>query len=116
MSIENASPAGAESLAALFDNLVEAVAQRVKVQLTGPVFEAQVKAALVNFDMDSQIGNAARAEIEAWADDHLNDRLDHWATYRLDLSHEINEALGNMDRSDKVREEIQNLNFHVTVE
>lgn len=116
MSIENASPAGAESLAALFDQLVEAVAQRVRVHLTGPVFEAHVKAALVNLDMDSQIGDAVRSEIEAWADNHLDDRLDHWATYRLDISSEVRQSVEDLDLSDKVREEIQNLNFHVSVE
>lgn len=116
MTIETAAPSSAETLAALFDQLVEAVAQRVKVHLTGPVFEAQVKAALVNLEMDSQIGNAARAEIEAWADNYLDDRLDSWATYRLDLSHEIKEALNDMDLTDTVRDAVQDLTFSVTVE
>lgn len=95
MTIETAVPSSAETLAALFDNLVEAVAQRVTSKIAASV---------------------VRAEIEAWADDHLNDRLDNWATYRLDLSHEISEALDNIDLSDKVREEIQNLTFNVSVE
>jgi len=115
MTIETAVPSSAETLAALFDQLVEAVAQRVKIHLTGPVFESHVKAALVNLDMDSQIGNAARAEIEAWADDHLNDRLDYWATYRLDLSHAIKEALNDIDLSDTVKDVVQDLTFEVTV-
>lgn len=116
MTIETAVPSSAETLAALFDNLVEAVAQRVKIHLTGPVFEAHVKAALVNLDMDSQIGDAARAEIAAWADDHLKDRLDHWATYNLDIEGDIDRAVRDLDLSDAVRDAVQDLTFSVTVE
>jgi hypothetical protein len=127
MSIENASPAGAESLAALFDQLVEAVAQRVTAQLTGPVFEAQVKAALVNID-DRFLASRIEAGIDTWADLHMNDRIESWADYslndhldrwasnNLDLSDDIERAVDNLDLSDKVREEIQNLTFNVTVE
>ena len=116
MTIETAAPSSAETLAALFDQLVEAVAQRVKVHLTGPVFEAQVKAALVNLEMDSQIGNAARAEIEAWADNHLKDRMDYWATYNLDIEGDIDRAVRDLDLSDAVRDAVQDLTFSVTVE
>jgi hypothetical protein len=115
MTIETAVPSSAETLAALFDQLVEAVAQRVKIHLTGPVFESHVKAALVNLDMDSQIGNAARAEIEAWADDHLDDRLDHWATYKFDIEGDINRALRDADLTDTIEDTIKNLTFEVTV-
>lgn len=115
MTIETAVPSSAETLAALFDQLVEAVAQRVKVHLTGPVFDAHVKAALVNLDMDSQIGNAVRSEIEAWADNHLDDRLDHWATYKLDIQGDIDRAVRDLDLSDTVRDAVQDLTFEVTV-
>ena len=116
MTIETAVPSSAETLAALFDQLVEAVAQRVKVHLTGPVFEAHVKAALVNIDMDSRIGDAARAEIEAWADNHLDDRLDHWATYKLDIQGDIDRAVRDLDLSETVRDAVQDLTFTVSVE
>lgn len=115
MTIETAVPSSAETLAALFDQLVEAVAQRVKIHLTGPVFESHVKAALVNLDMDSQIGNAVRSEIEAWADNHLDDRLDHWATYKLDIEGDIDRALRDLDLSDTVEDAVKNLTFEVTV-
>lgn len=115
MTIETAVPSSAETLAALFDNLVEAVAQRVKIHLTGPVFEAHVKAALANIDIDGRIGDAARSEIEAWADNHLDDRLDHWATYKLDIEGDINRALRDLDLSDTVEDAVKNLTFEVTV-
>ena len=127
MSIENASPAGAESLAALFDQLVEAVAQRVAAQLTGPVFEAQVKAALVNID-DRFLAGRIEAGIDTWADLHMNDRIESWADYslndhldrwasnNLDLSDDIERAVENIDISDMVRDAVRDLTFNVTVE
>ena len=127
MSIENASPAGAESLAALFDQLVEAVAQRVAAQLTGPVFEAQVKAALVNID-DRFLASRIEAGIDTWADLHMNDRIESWADYSLndhldrwssnslDISDEVERAVENIDISDMVRDAVRDLTFNVTVE
>lgn len=127
MTIETAVPSSAETMAALFDQLVEAVAQRVKIHLTGPVFEAHVKAALVNID-DRFLAGRIEAGIDTWADLHINDRIESWADYslndhldrwasnNLDLSDDIERAVDNLDLSDKVREEIQNLNFHVSVE
>lgn len=102
-------------LGGLLDNLVHIVAQRVTAQLTGPVFEAQVKAALDNIDLDSRIGDAVRSEIEAWADNHLDDRLDHWATYKLDIQGDIDRAVRDLDLSDTVEDAVRNLTFEVTV-
>jgi hypothetical protein len=93
--IETSTAASAEALAALFDQLIDAVAQRVMSQITAA---------------------AIQSHIEDWADAHLHDKLNDWATYHLDVSHDVKQAIDDLDLSDKVREEIQNLNFHVTVE
>jgi len=112
MTIETTSPAGAESLAALFDQLVEAVAQRVKVHLTGPVFEAHVYQALQNLNIDSRIN----ACIDDWADNHLDDRLDAWATVHLDIEGDIDRYMRNeLDIEDAVKDCIRDLTFEVTV-
>lgn len=100
MTIEVASPRLDQAqvlniLGGLFDNLVDIVAQRVTSQITAA---------------------AIQSHVEDWADNHLDDRLDNWAAYRLDISSQVESVLENMDLSDKVREEIQNLNFHVSVE
>lgn len=114
MTIETAAPSSAETLAALFDQLVEAVAKRVNVHLTGPVFEAHVKSALVN--IDGFLAERVSAGIEAWADNNLKDRLDHWATYNLDIEGDIDRAVRDLDLSDAVRDAVQDLTFSVTVE
>jgi len=95
MTIETAVPSSAETLAALFDNLVAAVAQRVNSKITASVVQAQ---------------------IEAWADNHLKDRLDHWATYDLDIEGDIDRAVRDLDLSDAVRDAVQDLTFTVSVE
>jgi hypothetical protein len=112
MTIETVSPVGAESLAALFDQLVEAVAQRVQAQLASKVAEG-ASAAIEGLkgDLDSRIS----AGIEDWADNHLDDRLDTWATVHLDVEGDIDRAIRDMDIDDMVREAVKDLTFEVTV-
>jgi hypothetical protein len=113
MTIETTSPAGAESLAALFDQLVEAVAQRVHAQLASTVIEG-ASAAIEGLkgDLDSRIN----ACIEDWADNHLDDRLDTWATVHLDVEEDIERYMRNQfDIEDAVKDCIRDLTFEVTV-
>lgn len=76
MTIENATPSSAETIAALFDNLVDAVAARVLAQLADNLdarfaallesadFEDKVKAsvqtAVDNLDLDDTIMSAVQ--------------------------------------------------------
>jgi hypothetical protein len=99
MTIETTSPAGAESLAALFDQLVEAVAQRVTVHLTGPAFQSAVQTA-----------------IENWADDYFDDRASTWAQVHLDINEDIDRYVRNeLDIGYLVKDAVQDLSFEVTV-
>lgn len=82
-------------LGGLLDNLVDIVAERVTRKITSAYLQA---------------------EIEAWADNHLKDRLDHWATYNLDIEGDIDRAIRDLDLSDAVRDAVQDLTFSVTVE
>jgi uncharacterized membrane protein YheB (UPF0754 family) len=70
MTIETATPTSAETIAALFDNLVDAVAQRVLAQLDERLqglldsaefedkLEASVQTAVDNLDLDDTIMEA----------------------------------------------------------
>lgn len=79
----------------LLDNLVDIVTERVTRKITSAYLQT---------------------EIEAWADNHLKDRLDHWATYNLDIEGDIDRAIRDLDLSDTVRDAVQDLTFNVTVE
>lgn len=113
MTIETVSPAGAESLAALFDQLVEAVAQRVQAQLASKVMEG-ASAAIEGLkeDLDSRIS----AGIEDWAYNYLNDRLDTWATFHLDIEGDIDRYVKkDLDLTDLITETVKDLTFEITV-
>lgn len=72
MSIENATPSSAETIAALFDNLVDAVAVRVLAKLDERLqelldsaefedkVEASVQTAVDNLDLDDTIMEAVQ--------------------------------------------------------
>lgn len=93
--IETSAAASAETLAALFDQLIDAVAQRVMSQITA---------------------TAIQSHVEDWADAHLHDKLNDWATYHLDVSGDVERAVENMDIGDMVRDAVRDLTFNVTVE
>ncbi len=113
MTIETASPAGAESLAALFDQLVEAVAQRVKIQLTGQISQA-VSDAMAGFEQS--LNSHIHAGIEDWADNYFDDRASTWAQVHLDINEDIDRYVRNeLDIGDLVKDAVQDLTFEVTV-
>ena len=93
MTIETATPSSAETLAALFDTLVDAVAARVLAQL-----DANMAARFdmfVQHDLDDLIDN--------WAASFLDDRVKEHVTSDTD------------DLHDQVLEIVQGLNYDVRV-
>ena len=99
--IENAIPTSAETLAALFDNLVEAVAQRVLAKLTE--------------------GEALDNAMDAWAmnsmvlEDKIGDKIQSFVDNQLDLDDAVRQALDNVDLDDMVMSAVQELEFSVRV-
>lgn len=102
MTIETAIPTSAETLAALFDNLVEAVAQRVLAKLTE--------------------GETLDNAMDAWAmnsmvlEDKIGDAVQAFADNQLDLSAAVKDALNDdVDLDDLVMTAVQELEFTVRV-
>ena len=102
MTIETATPTSAEALAALFDNLVDAVAQRVLAKLK----EGE--------DLDNAM--------DAWAmnstvlEDKIDDRVQTYVDNQLDMSEAVKNALeDDVDLDDLVMTAVQNLEFTVRV-
>ena len=91
MTIETATPSSAETIAALFDTLVDAVAARVLAQLDD------------NFN----------ARLERFAEEELDGRIDEWAANFLD--DRVKEHVSEDDLHDQVLEIVQNLEFDIRV-
>ena len=103
MTIETATPSSAETIAALFDHLVEAVAQRVMAKLTGGD------------------GIALDNVLDAWAmnstvlEDKVGDQIQSFVDNQLDLDDAVRQALDNVDLDDMVMTAVQELEFSVRV-
>ena len=103
MTIETATPSSAETIAALFDHLVEAVAQRVMAKLTGGD------------------GIALDNVLDAWAmnstvlEDKVGDQIQSFVDNQLDLDDAVRQALDNVDLHDEVLEIVQDLTFNIRV-
>jgi hypothetical protein len=95
MTIETATPSSAETIAALFDTLVEAVAARVLAQL-GDNITARIEAAL-----------------ESFAEQDLEGKIDDWAANFLD--DRVKEHVVSDDLHDEILEIVQNLDFDIKV-
>jgi FKBP-type peptidyl-prolyl cis-trans isomerase (trigger factor) len=91
MTIETATPSSAETIAALFDTLVDAVAARVLAQLDD------------NFN----------ARLERFAEEELDEKIDEWAANFLD--DRVKEHVSEDDLHDQVLEIVQNLDFDIKV-
>jgi hypothetical protein len=91
MTIETATPSSAETLAALFDTLVDAVAARVLAQL------------------DANI----TARLEMFTEEELDGKIDEWAANFLD--DRVKEHVSEDDLHDQVLEIVQNLDFDIRV-
>ena len=96
MTIEISTPSSAETIAALFDQLVEAITQRVLAKITE--------------------GLALDNAMDAWAmnsmvlEDKIADRVQS-----LDLDDAVRQALDNIDLDDMVMTAVQELEFNVRV-
>ena len=88
MTIETATPSSAETIAALFDTLVEAVAARVLVQL--------------NERVDSKI--------EDFCTEQLDSKIDEWASNFLQ-----DRVFEHVDLEDQILDAVQSLSFDVSV-
>ena len=91
MTIETATPSSAETIAALFDTLVDAVAARVLAQL------------------DDNLN----ARLERFAEEELDGRIDEWAANFLD--DRVKEHVTTDDLHDEILEIVQNLDFDIKV-
>jgi len=91
MTIETAIPSSAEAVAALFDQLVEAVAVRVLAQL------------------DERIDS----KIEDFSNEELDSKIDEWAANFL--NDRVQEHVTTEDLHDQVLEIVQDLSFEVRV-
>jgi hypothetical protein len=91
MTIETATPSSAETVAALFDTLVDAVAARVLAQL------------------DDNI----TARFEMFAQNEIDDLIDNWATNFLD--DRVKEHVNTDELHDQVLEIVQDLTYEVRV-
>ena len=95
MTIETATPSSAETIAALFDTLVDAVAARVLAQL-GDNVTVRIEQAL-----------------ESFAEQDLDGKIDDWAANFLD--DRVKEHVVSDDLHDEVLEIVQNLSFDIRV-
>lgn len=100
MTIETAAPSSAETVAALFDHLVEAVAQRVLAKL--------------------QEGETLDNVLDAWAANSLvlEDKVDsriQSVVDTLDLDDPVRNALDNVGLDDMVVDVVRELDFTVSV-
>lgn len=102
MTIETATPSSAEAIAALFDHLVNAVADRVLAQL--------------DENLSTRIDNA----MDSWAmnstvlEDKITDGVQSFVD-TLDLDDTVRQALDNIDLDDMVMSAVQELEFTVRV-
>lgn len=101
MTIETAAPSSAETVAALFDHLVETVAQRVLAKL--------------------QEGETLDNVLDAWAanslvlEDKVDSRIQSFVDTQLDLDDAVRQALDNVALDDMVVDAVRELNFEVSV-
>jgi hypothetical protein len=99
MTIENATPSSAETIAALFDNLVNAVAARVIEQLSDNI------TVRIEHAMDTWASSATI----------IDDRITDYVSHTLDLDDAVRQALDNLDLHDQVLEIVQDLSFDIRV-
>jgi hypothetical protein len=106
MTIETATPSSAETIAALFDTLVEHVAARVLF-----LMDAKLDAKLdqLEANIDARVEHA----IESFALEQLDGKIDDWAANFLD--DRVKEHVVSDDLHDEVLEIVQNLSFDIRV-
>jgi ribosomal protein L11 methylase PrmA len=103
MTIETATPSSAETIAALFDTLVAAVAARVQAELADNI-TAQLEHAMDTWAMTSGV-----------LMDRVTDTVQSFVDNQLDLDDAVRQALDNLDLDDMVTSAVQDLSFEVSV-
>jgi hypothetical protein len=101
--IETATPSSAETIAALFDTLVDAVAKRVQAELADNI-TAQLEHAMDTWAMTS-----------GTLEDKITDGVRSFVDTQLDLDDAVRQALDNLDLDDMVTSAVQDLSFEVSV-
>lgn len=95
MTIETATPSSAETIAAMFDTLVEAVAARVLARLEQVV---------------TQLDERVDSKIEDFCTEQLDSKIDEWASNFLQ-----DRVFEHVDLEDQILDAVQNLSFDVSV-
>jgi hypothetical protein len=103
MTIETATPSSTETIAALFDTLVDAVAKRVQAELADNI-TAQLEHAMDTWAMTS-----------GTLEDKITDGVRSFVDTQLDLDDAVRQALDNLDLDDMVTSAVQDLSFEVSV-
>ena len=103
MTIETATPSSAETIAALFDTLVDAVAKRVQAELADNI-TAQLEHAMDTWAMNSLI-----------LEDKMSQAVQSFVDNELDIDDQVKQALDNIDLDDMVMTAVQELEFNVRV-
>jgi hypothetical protein len=108
--IETATPSSAETLAALFDTLVDAVAARVLAQLNNNL---DAKLDLLEANIDARVEHA----IESFALEQLDGKIDEWASNFLQdrVSEHVTLDGSMLDIHDEVVEIVQEMSFDIRV-
>jgi homoserine acetyltransferase len=103
MTIETATPSSLETLAGMFDTLVEHVAARVL------------------FKLDASIATHVEHAMDTWAmtsgtlEDKITEGVQSFVDTQLDLDDVVKQALDNLDLDDMVMSAAQDLTFEVSV-
>ena len=103
MTIETATPSSLETLAGMFDTLVEHVAARVL------------------FKMDATIATHVEHAMDTWAmtsgtlEDKITEGVQSFVDNQLDVDDVVRGALDNLDLADMVMTAVQELEFNVRV-
>lgn len=103
MTIETATPSSLETLAGMFDTLVEHVAARVLFKLDASI------AAHVEHAMDTWAMTSGTLE------DKITEGVQAFVDNQLDLDDAVRDALNNLDLDDMVMTAVQELEFNVRV-
>ena len=103
MTIEIANPSSLETLAGMFDTLVEHVVSRVL------------------FKLDASIATHVEHAMDTWAmnslilEDKMSQAVQSFVDNELDLDDQVKQALDNLDLDDMVMTAVQELEFNVRV-
>jgi hypothetical protein len=110
MTIETATPSSIETLAGMFDTLVEHVAARVLFLMDAKI---DAKLDLLEANIDARVEHA----IESFALEQLDGKIDEWASNFLQdrVSEHVTLDGSMLDIHDEVIEIVQEMSFDIRV-